>query len=99
MPNQLKCFNPESITETMSEMRLIILFLACDPFWYMWSYHLLISRSCHAGYEVYLVGGCVRDLILKRTPKDFDIITSAELKEVPNSLVVTAFYSFSNFFS
>ncbi|XP_010656776.1 uncharacterized protein LOC100259104 isoform X2 [Vitis vinifera] len=34
------------------------------------------------GYEVYLVGGCVRDLILKRTPKDFDIITSAELKEV-----------------
>lgn len=34
------------------------------------------------GYEVYLVGGCVRDLILKRIPKDFDIITSAELKEV-----------------
>lgn len=34
------------------------------------------------GFEVYLVGGCVRDLILKRTPKDFDIITSAELREV-----------------
>lgn len=34
------------------------------------------------GYEVYLVGGCVRDLILKRIPKDFDIITSAQLKEV-----------------
>ncbi|KAG8475904.1 hypothetical protein CXB51_032666 [Gossypium anomalum] len=34
------------------------------------------------GYEVYLVGGCVRDLILKRTPKDFDIITTAELREV-----------------
>ncbi|CAN4085470.1 unnamed protein product [Withania somnifera] len=34
------------------------------------------------GFEVYLVGGCVRDLILKRTPKDFDIITTAELKEV-----------------
>ncbi|XP_010249182.1 PREDICTED: uncharacterized protein LOC104591829 [Nelumbo nucifera] len=34
------------------------------------------------GYEVYLVGGCVRDLILQRTPKDFDIITSAELREV-----------------
>lgn len=34
------------------------------------------------GYDVYLVGGCVRDLILKRTPKDFDIITSAELKQV-----------------
>ncbi|KAI3780118.1 hypothetical protein L2E82_10032 [Cichorium intybus] len=34
------------------------------------------------GYDVYLVGGCVRDLVLKRTPKDFDILTSAELKEV-----------------
>lgn len=35
-----------------------------------------------AGFDVYLVGGCVRDLILQRVPKDFDIITSAELKEV-----------------
>ncbi|KAF3438521.1 hypothetical protein FNV43_RR21283 [Rhamnella rubrinervis] len=34
------------------------------------------------GYQVYLVGGCVRDLVLRRTPKDFDIIISAELKEV-----------------
>ncbi|KAE8657167.1 putative DNA binding protein [Hibiscus syriacus] len=34
------------------------------------------------GYEVYLVGGCVRDLILKRTPKDFDIITTTQLREV-----------------
>ncbi|KAL9294336.1 putative polynucleotide adenylyltransferase [Arabidopsis thaliana] len=37
------------------------------------------------GYDVYLVGGCVRDLILKRTPKDFDILTSAELREVVRS--------------
>lgn len=34
------------------------------------------------GYDVYLVGGCVRDLVLKKTPKDFDIITSADLGEV-----------------
>ncbi|XP_073226593.1 uncharacterized protein [Cicer arietinum] len=34
------------------------------------------------GYTVYLVGGCVRDMILMQTPKDFDIITSADLKEV-----------------
>ncbi|XP_047316895.1 poly(A) polymerase I-like isoform X2 [Impatiens glandulifera] len=34
------------------------------------------------GFDVYLVGGCVRDLILRRTPKDFDVITSAELKQV-----------------
>ncbi|RID59368.1 hypothetical protein BRARA_F02603 [Brassica rapa] len=34
------------------------------------------------GHDVYLVGGSVRDLILKRTPRDFDILTSAELREV-----------------
>ncbi|KAC9605576.1 hypothetical protein E3N88_45564 [Mikania micrantha] len=33
------------------------------------------------GFDVYLVGGRVRDLILKRTPKDFDVLTTAELKE------------------
>uniref|UniRef100_A0A7C9AQG6 Polynucleotide adenylyltransferase n=1 Tax=Opuntia streptacantha TaxID=393608 RepID=A0A7C9AQG6_OPUST len=44
------------------------------------------------GYEVYLVGGCVRDLILKRVPKDFDILTTAELREIvdifPHSEIV-----------
>lgn len=30
-----------------------------------------------AGFEAYLVGGCVRDLLLKRTPKDWDIATNA----------------------
>lgn len=34
------------------------------------------------GYVAYLVGGCVRDLILKRTPKDFDVITDASLKQI-----------------
>lgn len=38
------------------------------------------------------MGGCVRDLILKRTPRDFDILTSAELREVAppfSSLIVS----------
>lgn len=30
-----------------------------------------------AGYQAYLVGGCVRDLILGRQPKDFDVATDA----------------------
>ena len=30
-----------------------------------------------AGFEAYLVGGCVRDLLLKRAPKDWDVTTSA----------------------
>ncbi|XP_022145836.1 uncharacterized protein LOC111015199 isoform X2 [Momordica charantia] len=42
----------------------------------------VLSGLRKQGYEVYLVGGCVRDLILRRIPKDFDIITSAQLREV-----------------
>jgi poly(A) polymerase len=30
-----------------------------------------------AGYEAYLAGGCVRDLLLGRAPKDYDVATSA----------------------
>jgi len=35
-----------------------------------------------AGYEAYLVGGGVRDLLLGREPKDFDVVTNAEPDEV-----------------
>ncbi|XBH96310.1 CC-adding tRNA nucleotidyltransferase-like isoform X2 [Triticum dicoccoides] len=49
-----------------------------------------IPRNCmtvlqmlkRKGFEAYLVGGCVRDLLLKRAPKDFDVITTASLKQV-----------------
>ena len=35
-----------------------------------------------AGFEAYLVGGCVRDLFLKRTPKDWDITTNAKPEDI-----------------
>jgi len=35
-----------------------------------------------AGHEAYLVGGCIRDLLLGQKPKDFDIATSATPEEV-----------------
>ena len=35
-----------------------------------------------AGYETYLVGGCIRDLLLGHKPKDFDIATSATPEQV-----------------
>ena len=35
-----------------------------------------------AGYIAYLVGGSVRDLLLEKKPKDFDISTSAEPEEI-----------------
>ena len=35
-----------------------------------------------AGYEAYIVGGCVRDSILGREPGDWDITTSARPEQV-----------------
>ena len=37
-----------------------------------------------AGFEAYIVGGAVRDLLLKHRPKDFDIATDATPEEVNN---------------
>ena len=35
-----------------------------------------------AGFDAYLVGGCVRDLLLERAPKDWDITTNAKPEEI-----------------
>jgi len=42
----------------------------------------VIKRLNRAGHTAYLVGGGVRDLLLDRQPKDFDIATSARPTEV-----------------
>ncbi len=42
----------------------------------------IIEKLENAGYEAYAVGGCVRDSLLKRTPDDWDITTSALPDEV-----------------
>ena len=34
------------------------------------------------GYSAYLVGGCVRDLLLGREPKDFDVVTDADPEQI-----------------
>lgn len=36
----------------------------------------------NAGFEAYLVGGCVRDLLIGKTPKDWDITTGAKPAEI-----------------
>jgi poly(A) polymerase len=47
-----------------------------------------------AGHQAYLVGGCVRDLVLGREPEDFDVATDARPERVqelfPASLAVGA---------
>jgi poly(A) polymerase len=42
----------------------------------------VVLRLHQHGHQAYLVGGCVRDLLLKRKPKDFDVATSAHPGEV-----------------
>lgn len=48
-----------------------------------------------AGFKAYIVGGCVRDLLLKTTPKDWDVATNAKPKEIqeifPNSFYKNKF--------
>lgn len=36
----------------------------------------------NAGFEAYLVGGCVRDLLLGKTPKDWDVTTNAHPEQI-----------------
>lgn len=38
---------------------------------------LILRLLRQAGHLAYVVGGCVRDALLGRTPKDWDICTSA----------------------
>jgi poly(A) polymerase len=42
----------------------------------------VVRRLTRNGYAAYLVGGCVRDLLVGRTPKDFDVATSATPQEI-----------------
>ena len=42
----------------------------------------IIARLRAAGYSAYLVGGCVRDLVLGDAPKDYDVATAATPAQV-----------------
>jgi putative nucleotidyltransferase with HDIG domain len=41
-----------------------------------------IEKLQNAGFEAFLVGGCVRDLLLGREPKDWDITTNATPEQI-----------------
>ena len=42
----------------------------------------VVETLRRAGHAAYIVGGSVRDLLLGKTPKDFDISTSAKPEEI-----------------
>lgn len=45
----------------------------------------VLYRLKKSGFEAYLVGGCVRDLLLGREPKDFDVVTDASPEQVKST--------------
>ena len=42
----------------------------------------IVQRFRHEGYEGYLAGGCVRDMLLHKSPQDYDIATTARSEDV-----------------
>jgi poly(A) polymerase len=42
----------------------------------------VLNRPVSAGFQAYLVGGSVRDLLLHKAPKDFDVATNATPNEI-----------------
>lgn len=43
-----------------------------------------MNRLISGGFQAYLVGGSVRDLLLHKAPKDFDVATNATPNEIKN---------------
>ena len=41
----------------------------------------ILDRFKKNGFQAYIAGGAVRDMILQRIPDDFDILTNASIKE------------------
>lgn len=42
----------------------------------------VLQKIEKAGFEAYIVGGCVRDLLLDETPKDWDLTTNAKPEKI-----------------
>ena len=42
----------------------------------------ILKKLNNSGHETYLVGGCIRDILLRHKPKDFDIATSATPEQI-----------------
>lgn len=55
----------------------------------------IISKLKEAGYEAYIVGGCVRDVLMGKEPNDWDVATQAKPEEIqkvfPNSFYENKF--------
>ncbi|GIW66691.1 MAG: HDIG domain-containing protein [Candidatus Parcubacteria bacterium] len=53
---------------------------------------IIWEKLSQSGFKAYLVGGCVRDLLLKRKPNDWDITTNATPEQILKIFKEIAFY-------
>lgn len=51
----------------------------------------ILAKLEEAGFEAYIVGGCVRDLLMNKEPKDWDVTTNAKPEEI-QKLFSNSFY-------
>ena len=46
----------------------------------------IVDSLNRSGFKAYLVGGCIRDLILNKDPKDFDVVTEATPEQIKQTI-------------
>ena len=46
----------------------------------------IIHSLKNSGFKAYLVGGCIRDLMLNKDPKDFDVVTEATPEQIKRAI-------------
>src|SRR4030066_1435609 len=46
----------------------------------------IIEKLKKAGFQAYIVGGCVRDILRKAKPEDWDIATNAKPEEIQETM-------------
>ena len=49
----------------------------------------VVKTLKNKGFEAYLIGGCVRDILLERKPKDWDVTTNAKPEDIIASFTDT----------
>ena len=63
----------------------------------------VVRRLQTKGYQAYVVGGCLRDLLLNKKPKDFDVATNAHPQQVkkffPHAIIIGRRFQLVHIFS
>ena len=57
----------------------------------------VVEKLQRQGFEAYIVGGCIRDLLLGKKPKDFDVATNARPEQIQNIFSTPMSFSGSPF--